>query len=306
VPCHRPVQALVRNDRVADLDRLDLRRDLPGGLTARVGVRTNLTPQWMIYTLPPIGLIHSLYSMGFVATDWKAAPPEFSLSENEIAIWRASLDCEAAALRNLEATLSPDEISRADRFHFPRDRARFVAGRGILRALLGAYLKREPPSLNFRYGPQGKPELEQNRGDSIHFNLSHKEGLGVYAFARQRHLGIDVEAIATDFPGEDIARRFFSPGELQELAGLSPDQRAKAFFLAWTRKEAYIKARGQGLHIKLDSFDVTLTPGGPARFLRGIAPEWQLFTFWAGVTNPGALACDGASPVVLRLFSWKA
>jgi 4'-phosphopantetheinyl transferase len=260
----------------------------------------------MIYTPAPIGLIHSLYSMGFEATDWRAAPPEFSLPDDEIAVWRASLDCEAGALCNLEALLSPDEISRADRFHFSRDRARFVAGRGILRALLGAYLKREPHSLAFKYGPQGKPKLEQNQGSSLHFNLSHKEGLGVYAFARQRQLGIDVEAIATDFPGENIARRFFSHRELQELVGLSPDLRAEAFFLAWTRKEAYIKAQGQGLHIKLDSFDVTLTPGGPARFLRGIAPEWQIFTFWAGVTHPGALVCDGASPVVLRFFSWKA
>ena len=244
--------------------------------------------------------------MGFVATDWKAAPPEFSLPDNDIAVWRASLDCESAALRNLEATLLPDEISRADRFHFPRDRARFVAARGILRTLLGAYLKREPQSLNFRYGPQGKPKLEQTQGISLHFNLSHKEGLGVYAFARQRQLGIDVEAIATEFPGEDIARRFFSPRERQELVGLSPDLRAEAFFLAWTRKEAYIKAQGPGLHIKLDSFDVTLTPGEPARFLRGIAPEWQIFTFWADLTHPGALVCDGDSPAVLRFFSWKA
>ncbi len=228
------------------------------------------------------------------------------MPDDEIAIWRASLDCEAAALRNLEATLSPDEISRADRFHFPRDRARFVAGRGILRTLLGAYLKREPQSLIFMYGPQGKPKLEQNQGNSLHFNLSHKEGLGVYAFARQRHLGIDVEAIATNFPGEDIARRFFSPGELQELVGLSPDLRVEAFHLAWTRKEAYVKAQGQGLHIKLDSFDVTLAPGEPARFLRGITPEWQIFAFWADLTHPGALVCDGASPAVLRFFSWKA
>jgi len=244
--------------------------------------------------------------MRFVATDWKAAPPEFSLPDDEITIWRASLDCEAAAARNLEALLSPDEISRADRFHFPRDRARFVAGRGILRTLLGAYLKREPPSLNFRYGPQGKPELEQNQANSLHFNLSHKEGLGVYAFARQRKLGIDVEAIATDFPGEDIARRFFSHRELQELIALSPDLRAEAFFLAWTRKEAYIKAQGQGLHIKLNSFDVTLTPGEPARFLRGTMPEWQIFAFWAGVTHPGALVCNGGFPAVLRFFSWNA
>ena len=149
----------------------------------------------------------------------------------------------ATVLEKLEASLSPDERSRADRFHFPHDRYRFIAGRGILRALLGAYLDRDPKDLVFRYGPQGKPSLETNEDDhSVSFNLSHKQGLAVYAFARGRRLGIDLESISTAFPGEEIATRFFSPRELEELLALPPEARAEGFFLAWTRKEAYIKA----------------------------------------------------------------
>jgi 4'-phosphopantetheinyl transferase len=236
---------------------------------------------------------------------WSAAPAEFNLPENGVVIWRASLGCEVAVLRKLEATLSPDEQLRADRFHFSRDRDRFIVGRGILRSLLGAYLHHDPKDLAFRYGPQGKPELETEQNNhSLTFNLSHKGSLAVYAFARGRQLGVDLESIAPEFPGEEIARRFFSPHELEELLDLPPDSRTEGFFLAWTRKEAYIKARGQGMQIPLNSFDVTLTPGQPAKFLRGITAEWKIMSFWAAVNYPGALVCDGPSPSTLQFFSW--
>jgi 4'-phosphopantetheinyl transferase len=138
----------------------------------------------------------------------------------------------------------------------------------------------------------------------VTFNLSHKEGLAVYAFARRRRLGIDLESIAADFPGEEIARRFFSRRELEELLALPSDLKAEGFFLAWTRKEAYIKAQGQGLGIKLDSFDITLTPGQPAKFLTGVSSEWRIVTFWAEPDYPGSLVYDGPPPSVIRFFSW--
>jgi 4'-phosphopantetheinyl transferase len=241
-----------------------------------------------------------------IATAWSAAPVEFKLAENEVVIWRAALDFDLAVPRELEATLSPDEQVRANRFHFSHDRARFIAGRGILRALLGAYLNRDPADLAFRYGPQGKPELKTDENShSLSFNLSHKKGLAVYAFARGRRLGIDLESVDSEFPGEEIARRFFSRHEVEELLALPTDSRAEGFFLAWTRKEAYIKAQGQGLQIQLNSFDVTLTPGQPARFLRGIGSEWQIITFWAAADHPGALVCDGPLLTHPRFFSWQ-
>ena len=243
--------------------------------------------------------------MEFAATAWSEPPAEFTLPENEVVIWRASLDCEDGVLRELEAALSPDEKLRADRFHFCRDRDHFIAGRGILRTLIGAYLHSDPKGLAFRYGPHGKPELQHARNDhSLCFNLSHKDGFAVYAFARNRRLGIDLESIAPEFPGEEIARRFFSLGELEELLALPPEARAEGFFLAWTRKEAYVKASGQGLQIQLDSFDVSLTPGQPARFLRGVTAEWRLIAFSVDGNHPGALVFDGP-PAALRFFSWR-
>jgi 4'-phosphopantetheinyl transferase len=244
--------------------------------------------------------------MELAETPWSEAPAEFELAENEAVIWRASLECEAAALRRLEATLSPDEKLRADRFIFSRDRDHFVAGRGILRALLGAYAGRHPSDLVFRYGPQGKPELHLDSGNSsLSFNLSHKEGLAVYVVGRGRSFGIDVESIAEQFPGEEIARRFFSKGELEELLALPPEARCEGFFLAWTRKEAYIKAEGQGLLIPLDSFDVSLTPGQPAKFLAGVPPEWQILSFRADHNHPAALVYGGNPLDAVRFFSWR-
>jgi len=245
------------------------------------------------------------------ATSWSAPPAEFNLSPNEVVIWRAALDCDPAVLAKLEATLSPDEGLRADRFHFSRDRRHFVAGRGILRTLLGRYLRRHPRALAFSYGPQGKPELAAGNRSAdlqnhpVSFNLSHKDGLAVFVFACSRSLGVDLEAVAKDFPGEDIARRFFSPRELEELLALPEEARAEAFFLAWTRKEAYVKAGGQGLHIPLDSFDVSLSPGCPACFLRGVPPQWQIVTFECDRYHPCALVFDGPSPDALQFYSWQ-
>jgi 4'-phosphopantetheinyl transferase len=242
--------------------------------------------------------------MEFEATLGASSPGEFSLDGTEVVIWRAALDCAESALQTLEATLSQDEKRRADRFHFPQDRAHFVAARGILRKLIGAYLLRDPVDLRFRYGPQGKPQLEpHNSNQSLAFNVSHKHGLAVYTFARGRNLGIDLEAIAPEFPGEEIARRFFSRRELEELLALPPDSRAEGFFLGWTRKEAYIKARGQGLQIQLDSFSVCLTPGEPAGFRSGVAPEWQMISFALDRDHPCAVVCDGPRNPRVRLLS---
>lgn len=230
-------------------------------------------------------------------------PKELVLAENEIHVWKASLDHKRPALDRFEATLSSDERARADRFVFQRDRNHFIAGRGILRALLGAYVHRPPGELVFRYGPQGKPALRADMSDpAIRFNLAHSHGLALYAFAAGREIGIDLEHIRPDFAGEDIAERFFSPRELAELRALAPALRAEGFFNCWTRKEAYIKARGKGLRISLDSFDVTLTPGIQERFVRGVDARWHLIAFSAGACYPAALVHD-RSRCAVKFFS---
>lgn len=227
-------------------------------------------------------------------TIWLAAPPDMILPEGEIHVLRAALDQESQVISNLEGNLSEDERARANKFHFVRDRCRFIVARGLLRRTLAAYLGQEPGALHFCYGPQGKPSLRMSgtRVPEINFNLAHANGQVVYAFALNRRLGIDLERIRDDFPIIEIAKRFFSSQEIDQLLELPADQRRDAFFLGWTRKEAYIKARGEGLHIELDSFAITLAPGHEARFLRGVEADWQLVSF-SSDGSPAALVHDG-------------
>src|SRR5271166_2742107 len=220
---------------------------------------------------------------------------DLGLGADEIHVWRASLNLAPTVLRNFEATLAADENSRADRFVFPGDRDSFVAARGILRELLGRYLKRSPSEIGFSYGRRGKPAYRARSIESpIDFNLSHSHGRAVYAIARGRQLGVDVEMVRPTVAGEGIAERFFSERECAELRALPPPSQAPAFFNCWTRKEAYIKARGDGLEIPLNSFDVTLAPGAPEHFLRGVDSRWHLVAFVAYEDYPAALVYDGA------------
>ena len=206
--------------------------------------------------------------------------PPLTLSQDKIHIWCSSLDLGVDKLAALQATLSADENARADGFYFERDRNHFVAARGILRDLLGRYLRVPPAEIRFREGSHGKPLLDSARFDTpICFNISHSQGIGVFAFARERELGIDVEQIRESFATDDIAANHFSQAELNELRSLPPEQMAEGFFLCWTRKEAYVKARGEGLAIPLRSFDVSLTPGSPETLTSSDSRRWTLRSF---------------------------
>jgi 4'-phosphopantetheinyl transferase len=215
------------------------------------------------------------------------------LKQNEIHVWRAYLDSECAASRTWEAALAPDELARAARFVFPRDRDRFIVRRAILRTIIGQYMQRSPADVGFVYDPLGKPKLRLSHSDiPIRFNVSHSQGLAVYALAYDREIGVDIEAIRTDTRGEDIAAAFFSPKELAGFRSLGPDQRHEAFFLCWTRKEAYVKALGGGLTISLNSFNVSLTPGMPDRLESADAGRWVLRSFQPGDGYAGAVVVE--------------
>jgi 4'-phosphopantetheinyl transferase len=212
-----------------------------------------------------------------IPVTWSPAPASPTLHADEVHLWRASLNCDLPVLSRLEATLSPDETARANRFVLLKDRSHFVAARGILRELLGAYLRSSPANLQFSYGNHGKPALEsKTSSSSLQFNLSHCGGLAVYAFSFGRRLGIDVEQIRPQLAGEDIARRYFATRELAELRTLPPRLQSEGFFLCWTRKEAYVKAQGGGLSIPLDSFTVSLTPGQPEDLQTEDSAQWSL------------------------------
>lgn len=204
------------------------------------------------------------------------------------------LDLGPEAVRAATALLPEEERRKAGRFAFDRDRRRFVVARAGLRALLAARLGIRPESVGLMDGPHGKPALTQEfrRGD-LRFNMSRSEDVAVYAFARGREIGVDLETVRVLPDGDDIAARFFSVRENAMYRGLDARDRPLGFFQCWTRKEAFVKALGDGLYYPLDSFDVSLAPGEPAQILRAgnIAGErcgWQLFSF---IPHPG---CTGA------------
>ena len=236
---------------------------------------------------------------------WSARSGDLVLPEGEIHIWRANLDLQPAGLDRLKAWLAPEEESRSARFHFARDRDRFVASRGALREVLGAYMSISPGAIQFCYGIHGKPAVRvDDSGLPIRFNISHAEGLAVFAFARGREIGIDLEPISTAFPGEEIAARYFSAQELAELRALQPAERAEGFSLCWTGKEAYAKARGLGLGIRLDSFSVSLTPGQPESLQSEDSSRWTLRSFRPASNFVAAIVSEGPK-CELRYWDWK-
>ena len=229
-----------------------------------------------------------------VAPNWSRSPDTPRCGQDDVHVWRASLDCDPAVLQASDATLSRDERTRASRFVFARDRDRFIAGRGILRSILSQYTGRPEAALEFLYEPAGKPRLDLLDSDPpIRFNVSHSQHVAVYAVSERRELGIDVEAIRPDVIGEDIAERFFSSKELAELRSLPPEQQQEGFFLCWTRKEAYVKALGAGLGISLDSFDVALTPGMPEELVSADSSRWMLRSFQPAEGYAGAIVAEG-------------
>jgi 4'-phosphopantetheinyl transferase len=244
------------------------------------------------------------------ASAWHPAPATLALSANAIHVWRTRLDPPAQIVATLAATLSADERERAARFHFELHRRRYIVGRGVLRDLLGRYLRLAPASLRFSYGEHGKPALAGPMpSDALFFNLSHSADLALYAFGIGRDIGVDVEEMRADRTTDEIARRFFSPSEVEALDAHSPAERVPAFFRCWTRKEAYIKGRSQGLSIPLDDFEVSIGANEPVRLIASRerpqdVARWRLASLDAGAGFAAALAVEGES-FALKLFEWS-
>ncbi|MEH2297408.1 4'-phosphopantetheinyl transferase HetI [Nostoc sp.] len=206
---------------------------------------------------------------------WLPAPKDFTLLPDEIHVWRIDLDQPELQLQNLAATLSNDEIARAERFYFQEHRQRFIAGRGILRTILGRYLGIQPSQVQFNYQHRGKPVLADKFADTgLAFNLSHSQVLGLCAVNCTRQIGVDLEYIRSMSDLEALAKRFFLPREYEMLRSLSPNQQQEVFFRYWTCKEAYLKATGDGLS-QLEQIEVSLTPTEPAKLQ--ITEDWSLF-----------------------------
>jgi 4'-phosphopantetheinyl transferase len=222
-----------------------------------------------------------------------------ALPEDEVQLWRVDLDAIREEESRWQTVLSSDESTRASRFHFARDRQRFVASRALLRIVLGGYLATDPGRLRFSYSEKEKPSLgAAHAGSGVTFNISHSGGIALLAFTRRRDIGVDVEQQRSDFDLDGIADRFFSAHEQTQLAALPAEERADAFFRCWTRKEAYIKATGDGLSLPLSQFDVSLRTGEPNALLatrpdHSEAGGWLLQEVPAGPGYVAALCVRG-------------
>lgn len=230
---------------------------------------------------------------------WKTSPLHPILAENEVHIWRASLNTEKSVLNTLQLLLSNEEIAKAKQFYFEKDRQYFVIAHGILRALLGRYLNISPSLLYFKYNVYGKPVLGSPFSEShLQFNLSHSHDMALFAFTYRRQIGVDVEYMRSNINYEELARHSFSTHEQATLNALPQALKQQAFFNGWTRKEAYIKARGTGLSLPLDLFDVSLEPDKPAMLLASRedpleTTRWSLQEFIPALGYAGAVAVEG-------------
>lgn len=238
---------------------------------------------------------------------WIAQPSQYTLAPQSIHIWQVSLDPLQHRLDRLQEILAEDEQARAARFRFDIDRERFIIARGCLRHILSSYVGVAPETLRFTYGSHGKPVLaDLPAAQSIHFNVSHSYEIALYAITSDWPVGIDVEHIhAVEW--RELAKHVFSANEQLTLQQIPSPLQQEAFFKGWTRKEAFVKALGQGLSIPLDQFDVALHPQEPAAILN-IAwnPEetaqWQLIDVSPSADYCGALAVCGQPQ---HLYFWK-
>ena len=188
------------------------------------------------------------------------------MNHDEIHVWSAHMP--ARGLEELQRLLSVDELTRAERFHFDRDRRHFIGRRAILRIVLASYLENTPASVRFSYNDFGKPCLaDPAHSNRLSFNLSHSGELIRIAVAIDREVGIDVEVVDESVPIDSVARSFFSPREIATLEAMPELLRRAGFFSCWTRKEAYVKARGKGLSLPLASFDVSVESGSAATLI---------------------------------------
>jgi 4'-phosphopantetheinyl transferase len=218
----------------------------------------------------------------------------------EVQLWTVKLDGEASRQDEYWQSLSEEERQRAERFHFVRDRERYIRARGKLRSLVGKYLSQLPEEIRFTYGAQGKPAVA---GD-LQFNLAHSGGYASYAFSVGKRVGVDIEQARPMDDAEALAQRFFSPEECDDLLSVRHEQRNAAFFACWTRKEAFVKAVGAGLTLSLKSFRVSLLPGAEAGLLKNDhGGEWTLFDVHPVAGYCGAVAVEGGP---CRLVAMKA
>lgn len=238
--------------------------------------------------------------------DWLRPESPPGLDPDDVHVWRLDLDAMIPAGLALGPHLPEEERDRAARFRLARDRERYLAGRAALRGILAGYLGRAPETLRFVRAPLGKPAL-LDEPTGLEFNLTHSDWCALVAVARGRRVGVDVEGIRLGQSGMDVARRFFARREVDALIATAPEERAVAFVRCWTRKEAYVKARGDGLSLSLQHFEVPLSTDAGWALASSIEDpaevgRWRLSELVPAPCYLGALVVEGAS---YRLSTWE-
>lgn len=194
---------------------------------------------------------------------WQPSTGHVRLRPGEVHVWRVDLDRDPLTVERLRRLLSPTELQRAQAMLRRDLRTRFIVCHGLLRLVLGKYLHRDPRRLRFRSGPFGKPHLAGAESARLRFNISHSGSVALFAVALDREVGVDLEQAARAGVVETISRWVYSDSEMAYLAGLPEADRATAMIRGWTRKEAFLKARGVGFSGR--TRDVEIVPGNQGR-----------------------------------------
>jgi 4'-phosphopantetheinyl transferase len=234
--------------------------------------------------------------------NWLPQPAKVQLIEDEVHLWIVDLHRSSPKIGACFDLLNDAEKNQAQKFFFEKDRNRFTVTHAALRLILGQYLGKSPTALEFTTGAKGKPGLHAN--SPLRFNLSHSHHLILYAFSLARELGVDVEKQRREVANQEIVRNYFSRREQTEWNALDHDLQETAFYLGWTRKEAYLKARGDGLFGSLRDFDVSLTPDQPAVLTSKDADRWDLFSFCPEPESVASLVVEGKN-YKLCYFEWR-
>jgi 4'-phosphopantetheinyl transferase len=244
------------------------------------------------------------------ATAWPAPPAGLQLSRTQVHVWRVDLEQPDAVVGRLLGGLSDAERHRAARFHFERDRRHFTVAHGILRAILGRYLRVDPATLVFEAQPAGKPHLAPARHRGLlQFNLSHSRDLALVAVSGESEIGVDLEWVSDAIEVDQVAALVFSKSEIAVLGRLDIPRKREAFFNGWTRKEAIVKALGAGLGYPVRQLTVSIDPGERVRLIRanGDAMNRSRWTLEALTPAPGyaAAVAHHGSRRSLHLFEWS-
>ena len=243
---------------------------------------------------------------GLSAMEWKHTNVQPALEPDQVHLWRIELNKFRQSVPELRLEMSNEEISRAGRFVHYKDAENYIVGRSILRRLLGNYLGVDRTKIAIENGEFGKPHVAKHmNAKQLKFNVSHSADFCLIAARWGSEIGVDLEKVREDVMVEGLASRYFAGDEIAELQALPVALRRLGFFLCWTRKEAYVKAKSLGLHIPLDQFAVTLTPGGPVRLRSNDSNEWSMESLEPAPQYVGALV-TARTPVAVSYCHYEA